>query len=118
MCRRCMRMRGDGWSWRGWAQGGGGVRGDLYPCTPMVGEDRDCSRGAELRIGHVDMPAGEVVQRVFAEGLHCSRQGDCACAGYLETGDTGQRGAVGSAWQRMCLEVGVAVGRALADVDD
>ncbi len=89
------------------------TRGDLYPCSPMVGEDRDDGPEAALRIGHLRDDLGEIVRRVFAEGLHCSKQGECACASYMETGDVKGLGPVGVEWRRMRREVGLAVGKLL-----
>jgi len=90
-----------------------GTSGHLYPCSPMVGEDRDAGPEAELRLGHVAEPGAAIVSRVFSQGLHCSRKSDCACANYLETGDPDHVGPIGDGWRRMCIEVGVAAGRTL-----
>ncbi len=90
------------------------TRGDLYPCSPMVGEDRDDGPEAALRIGHVDQPFEAIVKRVFADGLHCSTKGECACASYLETGDMRRMGDMGAEWKRMRREIGLVVGAMLA----
>lgn len=90
------------------------TRGDLYPCSPMVGEDRDGGPEAALRIGHVDQPFEDIVKRVFADGLHCSTKGECACASYLETGDMRRMGDMGAEWKRMRREIGLVVGGMLA----
>jgi len=91
-----------------------GTSGHLYPCSPMVGEDRDEGPEAALRMGHIDEPLPAIVQRVFSEGLHCSKKGDCACASYIETGSMqGGLGPVGAEWKQMCREVGGVVGRLL-----
>ncbi|MCC6999699.1 MAG: radical SAM protein [Deltaproteobacteria bacterium] len=89
------------------------TRGDLYPCSPMVGEDRDDGPEAALRIGHVDQPFEDIVRRVFADGLHCSTKGECACASYLETGDMRRMGDMGAEWKRMRRDIGLVVGAML-----
>ena len=89
--------------------------GNLYPCSPMVGEDRDDGPEAKLRIGHLSDPFEDIVQRVFVDGLHCSKKGECACASYMETGDMNRMGDVGSDWKRMKREVGLVVGRVLKE---
>jgi len=92
-----------------------GTSGHLYPCSPMVGDDRDDGSSAALRMGHIDEPLADIVSRVFTEGLHCSRKGDCACAAYLETGDRNTLGPMGAEWKRMCAEVAAAVARVAAE---
>ncbi len=89
--------------------------GNLYPCSPMVGEDRDDGPEAALRIGHLSEPFEVIVKKVFAEGLHCSKKGECACASYMETGDMNRMGDVGSDWKRMKREVGLVVGKLLGE---
>ncbi|MCC6999701.1 MAG: radical SAM protein [Deltaproteobacteria bacterium] len=89
--------------------------GNLYPCSPMVGEDRDDGPEAALRIGHLSEPFSDIVKKVFEEGLHCSKKGECACASYMETGDMNRMGSVGADWKRMKREVGLVVGRLLGE---
>jgi uncharacterized protein len=89
-----------------------GTRGNLYPCAPMVGEDRDGGPEAALRIGHVTDGATAIAARCDAG---CSDGGACACAAYLETGDP-DRGGEGGLWfARVCREIGAAVAAALAE---
>ncbi len=89
--------------------------GNLYPCAPMVGEDRDGGPEATLRLGHLDDGSDEVARRVAARGAGCDAGGACACAAYLETGDRAVAGPVGLWYGRLCGEIGEAAAAALID---
>lgn len=88
--------------------------GHLYPCAPMVGEDRDDGEEATLRIGHLDDGEAAILGSVTREGVACDRGGACECAAYLETGDRKTPGAMGQWYGMVCREVGETVARSLA----
>src|SRR5262249_53327344 len=88
-----------------------GTSGNLYPCAPMVGEDRDGGPEAALRIGHVSDGAAAIAPRCD-DG--CASGGSCACAAYLETGDPTCGGENGLWFARVCQEIGAAVAAGLA----
>jgi len=88
-----------------------GTSGNLYPCAPMVGEDRDAGPEAALRIGHVSDGAAAIASRC-SDG--CASGGSCACAAYLETGDPTTGGENGIWYARVCREIGSAVTAGLA----
>ncbi|HEV8323658.1 MAG TPA: radical SAM protein [Myxococcota bacterium] len=92
-----------------------GTGGHLYPCSPMVGEDRDAGPEAAMRIGHLADGAAALVARVVRDGAGCGDGRACACAAYLETGDRASGGANGLWFGRLCAELGAAVGVALAE---
>jgi MoaA/NifB/PqqE/SkfB family radical SAM enzyme len=89
------------------------TRGTLYPCAPMVGEDRDQGREAALRLGHIDDGASVIAARVRQQGAGCDRGGACACAAYLETGDRYSGGKMGLWFGAACAELGKAVAAGL-----
>jgi hypothetical protein len=89
--------------------------GNLYPCAPMVGEDRDDAPGAALRIGHLGDGAGAIAERVARDGAGCDRGGGCACAAYLETGDRAAAGPNGRWFGDVCAKFGIAIAAALDD---
>jgi len=88
-----------------------GTSGNLYPCAPMVGEDRDAGPEAALRIGHVTDGIDAISPRCD-DG--CASGGTCACAAYLETGDPTTGGENGLWFARVCREIGAAVVAGLA----
>jgi len=88
-----------------------GTTGNLYPCAPMVGEDRDAGPEAALRIGHLSDGAEAIAPRCD-DG--CGSGGTCACAAYLETGDPTTGGENGLWFARVCREIGAAVVAGLA----
>ena len=89
--------------------------GHLYPCAPMVGEDRSAGREAALRLGHLDDGAKVIAQRVAREGVSCERGGGCECAAYLETGDRKTPGPMGRWIAMVNREIGETVARSLAE---
>ncbi len=91
-----------------------GTSGHLYPCAPMVGEDRDDGPEARLRLGHLDDGPEAVARQVRAQGVGCDRGGKCECAAYLETGDRYTAGKMGRWYGRVSYEIGQAVAEALA----
>lgn len=88
-----------------------GTSGNLYPCAPMVGEDRDVGPEAALRIGHIRDGAEAIAPRCEE---NCGSGGTCACAAYLETGDPTTGGENGLWFARVCREIGAAVVAGLA----
>lgn len=90
-----------------------GTTGHLYPCAPMVGEDRDDGPEAALRIGHVKDGPEAVVERIAQRGAGCADGTGCACAAYLETGDRDSGGPLGLWYARACSEIGRATQAAL-----
>ena len=89
--------------------------GNLYPCAPMVGEDRDAGPEAALRLGHLDDGAPAIASRIDRRGAGCDRGGKaCACAAYLETGDRDTAGPNGLWYGRLVEELGTAAAAALA----
>lgn len=93
-----------------------GTGGNLYPCAPMVGEDRDDGPEAALRLGHLDDGATAITGRVSRDGAGCGDGKGCACAAYLETGDRYTTGKHGAWYARVCDELGAAIVIALASV--
>src|SRR6185503_6672927 len=87
--------------------------GNLYPCAPMVGEDRDDGREAALRIGHLDDGARVIAGSVSRRGAGCDAGKACACAAYLETGDREVAGPNGLWYARLCDELGTAAAAGL-----
>ncbi|HLU68093.1 MAG TPA: radical SAM protein [Kofleriaceae bacterium] len=87
--------------------------GHLYPCAPMVGEDRDGGPEAALRIGHLDDGGPAIARAVTARGAGCDSGKGCACAAYLETGDRSTAGPNGLWYGRLCDELGAAAAGAL-----
>ena len=91
------------------------TEGNLYPCAPMVGEDRDGGAEAALRIGHLDDGAASIARQVARRGAGCDVGGKaCACAAWLETGDRDTAGPNGLWYGRLCDELGTAAAAALA----
>jgi uncharacterized protein len=90
-----------------------GTTGHLYPCAPMVGEDRDDGREAALRIGHLDDGAHAIAERVDREGAGCGDGKACACAAYLETGDRRHAGPNGQWFYEQAFARGTDVATAL-----
>jgi uncharacterized protein len=90
-----------------------GATGFLYPCAPMVGEDRDDGPEAALRLGHLDDGREAALQRVACDGAGCGDGGGCACAAYLETGDRRTPGPNGRWYAAVCAELGAAIATAL-----
>jgi uncharacterized protein len=88
--------------------------GRLYPCAPMVGEDRPDGREASVRIGHLDDGPAAIAARITCDGAGCDDGSGCACAAYLETGDRRTAGPNGLWWAALCDELGSQAGRALA----
>lgn len=89
--------------------------GHLYPCAPMVGEDRDEGPEATLRLGHLDQGADAALEAVAQEGVQCDKGGRCECAAYLETGDRETSGPMGQWYASVCQVVGFAVAESLAN---
>ncbi|MCB9558542.1 MAG: radical SAM protein [Deltaproteobacteria bacterium] len=87
--------------------------GNLYPCAPMVAEDRDDGPEAKLRVGHLDQGAAAIVERLVPKGSDCGEKG-CACAALLETGDRESGGPIGLWYGEICRTIGTAVGSSLA----
>jgi|GEM_PF-886219 len=118
---RGMRGVADGGSARRCPARGGqrdklvvGTTGFLYPCAPMVGEDRDDGPEAALRLGHLGNNAAAIKASVEAKGTRCGRGGACDCAAYLETGDRTKAGPNGIWYAEVCKEMGRAAAVALA----
>ena len=91
-----------------------GTSGHLYPCAPMVGEDRDGGATASLRLGHLDEGPEAILAAVKRDGVSCDRGGKCQCAAYLETGDRYTSGRMGNWYARVCAEIGEAIAESLA----
>jgi uncharacterized protein len=91
-----------------------GTRGHLYPCAPMVGEDRDDGPEAAMRLGHLDEGPRAAVCGVKKKGAGCSDGGACACASYLETGDRAKAGATGLWYAAVCRTIGEAIAAELS----
>ncbi|MEC7523698.1 MAG: radical SAM protein [Myxococcota bacterium] len=91
-----------------------GTSGHLYPCAPMVGEDRDAGPEARLRLGHLDDGPAQILEAVRARGVACEKGKGCQCAAYLETGDRYTPGRVGRWYGQVCREIGRTVAEALA----
>jgi len=85
------------------------TEGNLYPCAPMVGEDRDVGPEAALRLGHLDDGAVKIAGAVSRGGAGCDSGKGCACAAYLETGNRNTAGPNGLWYGRLCDELGAAV---------
>ncbi|MGE0787763.1 MAG: radical SAM protein [Sandaracinaceae bacterium] len=88
--------------------------GNLYPCAPMVGEDRDTGKEASLRLGHIDEGPAVIAQRVAQQGVSCDRGKACQCAAYLETGDRYTPGRIGRWYGQVCSEIGHTIAESLA----
>jgi uncharacterized protein len=88
--------------------------GNLYPCAPMVGEDRDGGREAALRLGHLDDGLDAIAARVSCDGARCEKGGGCECSAYLETGDRKTPGAMGRWYGAVCQQIGATIAEALA----
>lgn len=86
-----------------------GTTGNLYPCAPMVGEDRDGGPEDAVRIGHLDDGPAAAIAAVSRRGAGCAASDSCACAAYLETGDRDRSGPVGLWYAAVCREIGRAV---------
>jgi uncharacterized protein len=93
-----------------------GAEGHLYPCSPMVGEDRDTGPEANMRIGHLADGPAAIHERVEKDGAGCGGGRSCACAAYLETGDRRALGPNARWFARVCADIGTAIDAALADV--
>ncbi len=90
------------------------TEGNLYPCAPMVGEDRDAGPEAALRLGHLDDGSVKIASAVSRGGAGCDAGGKaCACAAYLETGNRDTAGPNGLWYGRLCDELGAAAAAAL-----
>ena len=89
------------------------TEGNLYPCAPMVGEDRDAGPEAALRLGHLDDGSLKITSAVSKGGAGCDSGKGCACAAYLETGDRKTAGPNGLWYGRLCDELGGAAAAAL-----
>ena len=87
--------------------------GNLYPCAPMVGEDRDEGPEAALRLGHLNDGPRRVLESIAQGGAGCAEGSGCACAAYLETGDRESGGPLGLWYARACTEIGRATQAAL-----
>lgn len=88
--------------------------GNLYPCAPMVGEDRDDGPEAELRLGHLDEGLVAIRAAVAAEGVACESGKGCQCAAYLETGNRTTPGQIGRWYGLVCREIGSTLAESLA----
>ena len=95
-----------------------GTRGHLYPCAPMVGEDRDDGPEARMRLGHLSEGPRAALCGVQKKGAGCSDGGACACAAYLETGDRARSGPTGLWYAALCRTIGEAIARQLAGGED
>lgn len=95
-----------------------GTRGHLYPCAPMVGEDRDDGPEARMRLGHLSEGPRAALCGVKKKGAGCSDGGACACAAYLETGDRATSGPTGLWYAAVCRTIGEAIAEQLADSSD
>jgi uncharacterized protein len=87
--------------------------GHLYPCAPMVGQDRDDGPEAALRIGHVTDDLQLIAARIASKGAGCGDGTGCACAAYLETGDRTEGGPIGLWYARVCAEIGRVIASSL-----
>lgn len=92
-----------------------GTSGNLYPCAPMVGPDRDSGPEAALRIGHLTDGPATILTAVRARGVRCDKGGGCECAAYLETGDRKTPGAMGRWYAAVCEQVGASIAEGLAE---
>jgi hypothetical protein len=93
-----------------------GTEGHLYPCSVMVGEDRDSGPEASLRIGHLADGAAAILERVEKDGAGCGGGSGCACAAYLETGDRRTLGPSARWFAQVCADIGTAINASLTDV--
>jgi len=87
--------------------------GNLYPCAPMVGEDRDAGPEAALRLGHLDDGPAAIAAAVAREGVACERGKGCQCAAYLETGSRYRPGPMGRWYAQVCREIGRTLAESL-----
>lgn len=83
--------------------------GNLYPCAPMVGEDRDDGPEAALRIGHIDDGRDAIVARLDSDGAGCQNGEGCACAAYLETGNRHEGGPIAHWYGQVCARLGAVI---------
>jgi sulfatase maturation enzyme AslB (radical SAM superfamily) len=90
------------------------TEGNLYPCAPMVGEDRDTGPEAQLRLGHISMSPEEIIGQIKKDGAGCGEGEACACAAYLETGDRSKSGPIELWFHRVCVEISMAVEAGMA----
>lgn len=88
--------------------------GRLYPCAPMVGEDREDGREAAVRLGHLDDGPRAIAKQITCDGAGCDDGGGCACAAWLETGDRTRGGRNGLWWAALCQQLGTQAGQAIA----
>ncbi len=91
-----------------------GTSGHLYPCAPMVGEDRDDGPEAALRIGHVSQDPATVRAAASTYGVRCENGKGCQCASYLETGSRYTPGRMGRWYGFVCSEIGRSIAESLA----
>jgi hypothetical protein len=87
--------------------------GNLYPCAPMVGEDRDEGPEAALRIGHIDEGREVILASLAARGAGCHDGEGCACAAYLETGNRFEGGPLGHWYGIVCARFGAIIEQSL-----
>lgn len=100
--------------------------GNLYPCAPMVGDDRDTPERQRVRMGSLADGPEAIAARVNAEGTRCNSGGACECAAFLETGDRMRGGSMGMWYGRTTREIGASISagieadrrRAALGVDD
>ena len=83
--------------------------GNLYPCAPMVGDDRDTPARQRVRIGALSDGIDVIARRVEREGTRCNSGGACECAAFLETGDRGASGPMGLWYARTTREIGASI---------
>ncbi len=91
-----------------------GTSGHLYPCAPMVGEDRDDGPEAALRIGHVAQEPATIRAAASTYGVRCENGKGCQCASYLETGSRYTPGRMGRWYGLVCEEIGRTIAESLA----
>jgi uncharacterized protein len=86
--------------------------GRIYPCAPMVGEDRIGGPESGVCIGHIDDGARAIALAVERDGVRCAN-GSCACAAYLETGDRNTAGPIGQWYGAVCAQIGASIAEQL-----
>jgi uncharacterized protein len=91
-----------------------GTGGNIYPCAPMVGEDRDAGPEAALRIGHLDDGATAIAQAADRLGASCGTGGPCSCAAVLETGSRFTTGPVARWFHEIAWRAGSRVAAAMS----
>jgi uncharacterized protein len=89
-----------------------GTSGHIYPCAPMVGEDRDGGPEAALRIAHLDDGATAIAQAADRLGAACGTGGPCSCAAVLETGSRFTTGPVARWYHEAAWRAGTRVAAA------